>query len=101
MSGAGGASAVRRPAPRAVLDTSVLLSIHRHWLWLFAGDGFCEGLWSPFIVGEVVRVRWQRSAAKGLDPAMNRQLWSGNDRRYNRLRRAALGRIPRHDCPWP
>ena len=42
---------------RAVLDTSVLLSEHRHWLWLLAQQGYYEGVWSTFIVGEMVRIR--------------------------------------------
>src|SRR5690349_2594505 len=42
---------------RAVLDTSVLLSGHRHWLWLLMRHGYYEGIWSTFIVGEMVRIR--------------------------------------------
>lgn len=29
---------------RAVLDTSVLLSEHRHWLWLLARLGYYEAV---------------------------------------------------------
>jgi predicted nucleic acid-binding protein len=43
--------------PRAVLDTSVLMSAHRHWLWLLARQGEYVGYWSPFIINELVRIR--------------------------------------------
>ena len=46
---------------RAVLDTSVLLSAERHWLWLLARLGIYEGFWSAFIVGELVRIRTELS----------------------------------------
>jgi predicted nucleic acid-binding protein len=46
---------------RAVLDTSVLLSAERHWLWLPARLGIYEGIWSAFIVGELVRIRTELS----------------------------------------
>jgi predicted nucleic acid-binding protein len=46
---------------RAVLDTSTLLSEERHWLWLLARQGYYEGVWSAFIVGELVRVRTELS----------------------------------------
>ncbi len=52
---------------RAVLDTSVLMSEHRHWLWLLARQNLYEGVWSAFIVGELVRVRTELSIKKGAD----------------------------------
>lgn len=45
----------------AVLDTSVLMSGHRHWLWLLADEGYYQPVWSPFIVGELVRIRVERA----------------------------------------
>jgi predicted nucleic acid-binding protein len=58
---------------RAVLDTSVLISEHRHWLWLLARRSFYEGVWSAFIVGELVRVRTELSIKKGAERAVYRQ----------------------------
>ena len=55
------------PRPRAVLDTSALFSTHRHWLWLFAQLGYFEGVWSTFIVGELVRIRVERSISRGVE----------------------------------
>ena len=46
---------------RAVLDTSVLISAHRHWLWLLAKEGYYRAVWSPFITGELVRIRVERA----------------------------------------
>ncbi|MGH2354892.1 MAG: hypothetical protein ACRDJN_25055, partial [Chloroflexota bacterium] len=46
---------------RTVLDTSVIISEHRHWLWLAARQDYYEGLWSPFIVGEVARIWTEKS----------------------------------------
>ncbi len=63
-----------RPALlRAVLDTSVLLSEHRHWLWLMARLGYYEGVWSAFIVGELVRIRVEHSIGYGVDRLVYRQ----------------------------
>jgi hypothetical protein len=45
--------------PRAVLDTSVLISAYRHALWNLARLGLYEGVWSTFIVAELVRVRYR------------------------------------------
>jgi predicted nucleic acid-binding protein len=59
--------------PRAVLDTSVLLSGHRHWLWLLAHQRFYHGIWSPFIIGELVRVRVEHSIAHRVDRPIYRQ----------------------------
>src|SRR6266508_3683566 len=58
---------------RAVLDTSVLISEHRHWLWLLARRGFYEGVWSAFIVGEFVRVRTEHSIKHSVERAVYRQ----------------------------
>jgi predicted nucleic acid-binding protein len=63
----------RRGAPRAVLDTSVLLSEHRHWLWLLARLGYYRGVWSTFIVGELVRVRVEHSIARSVARPIYRQ----------------------------
>jgi predicted nucleic acid-binding protein len=52
---------------RAVLDTSVLLSEHRHWLWLLARLGYYEGVWSAFIVGELVRIRVEHSIKRDVE----------------------------------
>lgn len=59
--------------PRAVLDTSVLISRDRHRLWAAAKYGFYEAVWSTFIVGELVRVRVELSIAKGIERAIYRQ----------------------------
>jgi len=54
------------PLPRAVLDTSVLMSGDRHWLWVAALQGLFEGVWSAFIVAELVRVRYRRTLQQSL-----------------------------------
>jgi hypothetical protein len=59
--------------PRAVLDTSTLISEHRHWLRDLARAGFFDGVWSTFIVGELVRVRVEHSIARGVARAVYRQ----------------------------
>lgn len=59
--------------PRAVLDTSVLLSEHRHWLWLFAKLGYYEAVWSTYILGEMVRVRVQQYITHGVPRAEYRR----------------------------
>lgn len=59
--------------PRAVLDTSVLLSQDRHWLWMLARLRYYEGVWSTFIVGELVRIRVEHSIARGVERAVYRQ----------------------------
>lgn len=67
----------RKPAsrnvPRAVLDTSVLLSEHRHWLWLLTRLGYFEAVWSTFIVGELVRIRVEHSISRGVERPIYRQ----------------------------
>ena len=60
-------------APRAVLDTSSLISEHRHWLWNLARRGYSLGVWSTFIVGEMVRVRIEHSIARGVPRSIYRQ----------------------------
>lgn len=60
-------------SPRAVLDTSVLLSEHRHWLWLLARLGYYEAVWSAFIVGEMVRIRVEHSIRHGVHRTVYRQ----------------------------
>ncbi len=59
--------------PRAVLDTSVLLSAERHWLWLLARLGYFEAIWSTYIVGELVRVRVEHSIARKVPRAVYRE----------------------------
>ncbi len=39
----------------------MLMSSHRHWLWLLAYEGYYHPVWSPFIVGELVRIRVERA----------------------------------------
>ena len=56
-----------------MLDTSVLLSEHRHWLWLLARLGYDQGVWSTFIVGELVRIRVEHSIARGVARPVYRQ----------------------------
>lgn len=58
---------------RAVLDTSVLISQHRHWLWLLARLGYFEGVWSAFIIGELVRIRVEMSIRRGVERSVYRQ----------------------------
>ena len=60
-------------ALRAVLDTSVLLSEHRHWLWLLARLSFFQGVWSAFIVGELTRIRVEQSISRGVKRTVYRQ----------------------------
>lgn len=59
--------------PRAVLDTSVLFSQHRHWLWHLARLGYYEAVWSTFIVGELVRIRVEHSLRYGVERSVYRQ----------------------------
>jgi predicted nucleic acid-binding protein len=63
----------RAARPRAVLDTSCLLSEHRHWLWLLARLGYYEAVWSTFIVGEMVRIRVEQSIRHAVDRSVYRQ----------------------------
>lgn len=65
--------AQRAAPPRAVLDTSVLLSGDRHWLWLLAREGLYEAVWSTFIVGELVRIRVEQAIARGVERAVYRE----------------------------
>jgi len=58
---------------RAVLDTSVLLSADRHWLWLLAYLGYYDAIWSTFIVGELVRIRVEHSIRHGVERTIYRQ----------------------------
>lgn len=58
---------------RAVLDTSVLMSAHRHWLWLLALQGEYVGYWSPFIINELVRVRVETALRHGTPRKVYRQ----------------------------
>ena len=59
--------------PIAILDTSVLISAHCHWLWLLARRGYSEAVWSTFIVGEMVRIRVEHSIARGVDCSIFRR----------------------------
>jgi predicted nucleic acid-binding protein len=59
-------------ATLAVLDTSVLMSEHRHWLWLLARQGYYRPVWSPFIVNELVRIRVEKAIERGVDRAVYR-----------------------------
>lgn len=43
----------------------MLMSSHRHWLWLLAYEGYYRPVWSPFIVGELVRIRVERAIRFG------------------------------------
>ncbi len=59
--------------PRVVLDTSVLISYERHWLWSMAQLGFFEAVWSTFIVGEMVRIRVESGIARNTDRSVYRR----------------------------
>lgn len=58
---------------KAVLDTSVLMSAHRHWLWLAARDEEFSGYWSTFIVNELVRIRVESALRHGTPREVYRQ----------------------------
>ena len=58
---------------RAVLDTSVLVSDERHWLWLYAHDGYYEAVWSTIIVAELVRVRMRLATRQGVTESVQRR----------------------------
>ncbi len=58
---------------RAVLDTSVLVSNERHWLWLYAHDRYYEAVWSPIIVAELVRVRVRLASRQGVEETVQRR----------------------------
>ena len=60
-------------APLAVLDTSSLISEHRHWLWNLSRRGCFLGIWSTFIVAEMVRVRVEHSITRGVPRSIYRQ----------------------------
>lgn len=64
MSGAGSRWLSGLPI-RAVIDTSVLMSAHRHAIWLLARDHYFYGIWNTFIVGELVRIRVEKARAHG------------------------------------
>lgn len=57
----------------AVLDTSILISEQRHWLWLLARDDYFDAFWSTFIVAELVRVRVESSIGRGVERAVYRE----------------------------
>lgn len=58
---------------RVVLDTSVLMSAHRHWLWILALQGAYVGYWSPFIINELVRIRVETALRHGTPRDIYRQ----------------------------
>src|SRR5262249_11494741 len=58
--------------------TSVLMSQDRHAIYLLARLGYFEAVWSPFIIGELVRIRVERSIAYGVEREVYRE-------RVNRL----------------
>ena len=49
------------------------MSAHRHWLWLLAREGYYEGVWSTFIVNELVRIRVETALRRGVAREMYRQ----------------------------
>lgn len=51
--------------PRAVLDTSVLMSGERHWLWAWARLNRFQGIWNTQIVAELVRIRVETAIKHG------------------------------------
>ncbi len=51
--------------PRAVLDTSVLMSGERHWLWAWARLTRFEGIWNTQIIAELVRIRVETAIKHG------------------------------------
>jgi len=69
----GGSEEASSKPFRAVLDTSVRLSEHRHWLWLLARLDYYEAVWSTFIVAELVRIRVEHSISHQVARAMYRQ----------------------------
>ncbi len=60
-------------APRIVLDTSALVSDERHWLWLYAQEGYYEAVWSTIIVAELVRVRMRLARRQGIEELVQRR----------------------------
>ena len=73
--------------PRAVLDTSVLLSQDRHWLWLLAHEGVYEAVWSTFIVAEVTRSRFRMTLERCIKLASIQECLHNKEyrRRINQL----------------
>jgi hypothetical protein len=53
--------------PRAVLDTSVLLSAERDELLFLARKGLYRIVCSPFIFNEMVRIRTKKAIEHGQD----------------------------------
>jgi predicted nucleic acid-binding protein len=49
------------------------MSAHRHWLWLLARHGYYQAVWSPFIVGELIRIRVEKAIERGVDRAVYRE----------------------------
>jgi predicted nucleic acid-binding protein len=71
-------SARRGRRLRAVVDTSVLISADRHAIYLLARLRYFEAIWSPFIIGEMVRIRVEMAIRRDVDRAVYRE-------RINRL----------------
>jgi hypothetical protein len=51
---------------RAAVDTSVIISEHRHWLWLAARYDLIEGIWSVYIAAEAARIWTEKSIARNV-----------------------------------
>lgn len=66
-------TSLSQDVPRAVLDTSVLVGEQREWLWPLARDGYFAGVWSTFIVGELVRVRVELAIARSVKRSVYRE----------------------------
>lgn len=62
-----------RDTPRAVVDTSVLMSQHRHAIYLLARSGYVDAVWSPFIIAELTRIRVERAIHFGVERAVYRE----------------------------
>ena len=58
--------------PRAVLDTSVLLSAERHELLFLAQKRLYTIVWSSFLVSEVVRIRTEWAIKRSQDRVIYR-----------------------------
>lgn len=56
-----------------MLDTSVLVGNERHWLWLYARDGYYEAAWSTIVVAELVRVRMRLASRQGVEELVQRR----------------------------
>ena len=53
-----------RTVPRVVVDTNVLMSAHRHWIYAATLTELLDGYWSAYIVAEFARIKFRSSVER-------------------------------------